>query len=111
MIQSDIFTALSTAFSTRLYPLAAPEDVVRPFGVYSRVAANPVTLSGSINSTEMQIDVYANTYAEALTLATSAQTAIAAASTLKSSQIQAVDEYEPETKLYRVILEFTAWHN
>lgn len=109
MIQSDLFAALSATFATRLYPVIAPQGVARPFGVYNRVSAIPATIhaDGAIE-TRIQIDVYADTYSAAVTLADSTATAIKNAG-FSSVQMNAVDEYESNTKLFRVILEFTFW--
>lgn len=109
MIQSDLFAALSATFSTRLYPSVAPQNTARPYGVYSRISQAPATIhAGGLRETQMQIDVYADTYGAAVNLAELAAAAIRNAS-LASVQTNAVDEYEADTKLHRVILEFTFW--
>ncbi len=109
MIQSDLFSALSSTFSGRLYPMIAPAAVTRPFGVYSRVSDVPTTIhAGGAHETRIQIDIYAETYAGALSLAANATTAINAAG-FSVAEINAMDEYEDDVKLYRVLLEFAFW--
>jgi hypothetical protein len=110
MIQSDLFAALATTFSNRLYPSVAPQNTARPYGVYSRVSQQAATIHGTngAKETQIQLDVYADTYGAAVNLADLAAAAIRSAG-FASVQTNAVDEYETDTKLHRVILEFTFW--
>lgn len=111
MIQADVYAALNSIFSGHLYPLVAPDNTPRPFGVYQRVSSVPVTIhaNGTIES-RIQIDIYADTYAAALTLADSVRTTLAATTALISAPILVADEYEPDTKLFRVLCDFSFWH-
>jgi hypothetical protein len=112
MIQTDLYSLLSATFSGRLYPLVAPDNVTRPFAVYQRISTSEATIhgAGGISETRMQLDIFADTYAAALTLATTARSVIAASLSLTSIPLIEADDYEPETKLYRIFMEFTFWH-
>ena len=112
MIQTTLFSVLSPVFSGRLYPQVAPPNAVRPFAVYSRVSSIPATIHGMAAGQEsrVQVDIYAETYAAALSLASSAAAAVAASTSLISVPLIEADGFEPETELYRVMLEFAFWH-
>jgi len=112
MIQSDIYGLLGTTFGGRLYPMIAPYKPTAPFGVYTRVSTVPASIHGvgGLQESRIQIDIYADTYAAALTLANTVKTNVQASLNLASVSLSDADEYEPDTKFYRVILEFTFWH-
>lgn len=112
-ISSDLFTALvnNTAVGARVFPLTAPDQVIRPYITYQRIASNSENvLSGNaqLTNTRMQIDIYADTYAQALSIF---QQIILIMATFKQSiSINDRDIYEDATKLYRVLAEYSIWH-
>ncbi len=112
MIQDDIFATLASLVSNRVYPMVAPDNVVKPYLVYQRVASVPEnTLSSgiAINQTRIQIDMYTSNYKSGQLLAASVQSTIS--STFVSSTLQLEqDFYEAETKLFRVMHDYSIWH-
>ena len=115
MIQEQFFALINgaTGGGSRVYPNIAPDGVTRPFVVYSRVSAvSENVLSGSpgLINTHLQVDVYSNAYSEAQTIAAQI------VGLMESWAVQNVltlelDEFEGDTKLHRVILDFSIWHS
>jgi hypothetical protein len=111
MIETDIFESLKDLVSDRCYPLMMPQNPVLPAIVYSRQASNPFyRLEGgsSLSQVRVQIDCYARSYEEAKDLASNARSAMESAS-YKGTMIFDADFYEPDVKLYRVVLDFYVW--
>ncbi len=110
-IEQDIYNTLKTLASGRVYPLVIPEKSVMPAITYLRIAYTPEnTLDGgaTIDQIRIQVDTYANTYAESKTLANSVRSVMESASfkgTLQSDQ----DLFEPDVKLYRVTQDYYVW--
>lgn len=116
MIQEQLYTLLAaggTAAAGRIYPLVAPDTPVRPYIVYNRVSANSENVlagsSGLIN-TRLQIDVYADAYADAQALAAQVD-ALMAGWAVQTVSLPAQDIYEQDVKLHRVLLEYSLWHS
>jgi len=112
MIEQSVWTALSGLAGGRVYAMIAPDTPTAPFIVYQNIANKPeVTLANGtpINNTRIQIDAYAKTYAGAKALADLVTAAMAAAS-FTSIPILNTDGYEPETKLFRMIQDFSLWY-
>jgi len=111
MIETDIFDALKDLVADRCYPLMMPQNPVLPAIVYSRQASDPqYRLEGgsSLSQVRVEIDCYAKTYDEAKSLSAEVRSAMEAAS-YKGTMIFDADFYEPDVKLYRVILDFYVW--
>jgi len=112
MIQEAVFTALTSLVAGRVHPNVAPDSVVAPYIVYARVASAPETTLANgqpIQQTRLQVDVYDKTYAGVQTLAGQAITALTSAP-VSAVQLLEQDQYEPDVKLHRVILDFSIWH-
>ena len=114
MIETSIFDALKNLVSNRCYPLLMPQDPTLPAIVFSRVASiaqNKLDSGASIDQVRIQIDCYASTYDEAKTLSASVRSAMEEADFKGTLQID-VDFYEPDLKIYRVVMDFYVWqHN
>lgn len=115
-LQEDLFTLAAPIFSSRVYPNVAPEAVARPYMTYTRITGlEETTLDGNggvnnLRNTRLQLDVWAATYAEAQTKAEALRTALknwTVTNIFQSDQ----DMYEPDTKLHRVMLDISTWHN
>lgn len=110
-IEQDIFNALDGLVGGRVYPLVMPEKGTKPAIVYTRIGSNPEnTLDGgaTIDQIRIQVDTYANTYAETKTISASVRSIMESASfkgTLQSDQ----DLFEPDIKLYRVSQDYYVW--
>lgn len=111
MIEQDIFNALKSLVSNRVYPLVMPQSPTYPAIVYNRIAntaQNTLEGGSSLDQVRMQIDVYATTYSAAKTLSDQVRSAMEAAAfkgTLQTDQ----DFFEPDVNLYRVSLDFYVW--
>ena len=94
-----------------MYPLIAPDNPVVPYIVYQNIVTTPeVTLADGapLNSARMQIDLYDKVFLNVKTLSTQVAAAMAA-SALVNIPLTNQDMYEPEVKLYRVIMEYSIW--
>lgn len=109
MIADRIFNTLKSVVSNRVYPMTLPDGAAFPCIRYSFPA---ITEEPFVNGTtvilryRVQIEVFCKTYAEALTLRQSIQTAMRAATGF-IDQGTDFDDFEPDTKLYRWVLDFS----
>lgn len=110
-VEGDLQTLLAALVSGRAYPMVAPQGVVKPYIIYHVVSNVPsVSLDGP-NGTEnrrMQVDVWADTYGGAKTLEGQVKAAMAAAS-IVNVPLSTRDEYESETQLFRVSMDYSVW--
>lgn len=112
-VQEALVAQLSAVVSGRIYPLVAPDGAAMPYVVYQRVAStvdNVLAGNGNppIENTRLQIDVWAASYASAQATAEAIKDALLAWGT-QNVLIQELDQYEPTTKKYRVILDYSTW--
>lgn len=113
-IQQQLAELLSgaTATGTRVYPMAAPDGVLKPFITYQRISVNSENvLSGAsgLTNTRMQIDVFATTYGEACAIASQVE-ALMAAWSVQNVSVLSQDFYEDTVKLFRVSADYSIWH-
>ena len=113
-IQQQLAALLSgaTAAGARVYPMTAPDGVLKPYITYQRISANSENvLSGAsgLTNTRMQIDVYASTYGEACAIA-SEVAALMAAWSVQNVSVLSQDFYEDPVKLFRVSSDYSIWH-
>ncbi len=107
---SPLIINATSPVTWRLFPSVAPDNVVRPFVVYSiSGASKPVDLSdiANIENARFQIDVYDTTSADARTLADHIIDAIN--TNMKLTEAYIVAQYENETKLHRYLIDCTVW--
>ena len=112
-IESDLVTLLendsgvSALVGTRIYPLMAPQDVTNPYMTYRVInGKGNQCMEGNIyqNDVRFQIDCWSTKYSEVKAIK---EAVISALIGFKSSyNINNMDDYEPETKLYRQIIDF-----
>jgi hypothetical protein len=111
----DLFALLSsgaTAAGARVYPVIAPDLVLRPYIVYLRVTSNDENvLSGAtgLYNTRIQLDMYADSYAAAQALAAQVDARMAGW-IMQNVSLGAQDLYEPDPKLHRVRADYSVWH-
>ena len=125
MFEADLVTllknnpALSAKVGTRIYPLVMPTQPTFPCIVY-QVVASTRTYSHSgfshLFQPRIQFSCWATTYAEAKDVASKLKAAlegfrgISGGTTLQGAFVATdIDDYEPGTKLYRVITDFYVW--
>jgi hypothetical protein len=112
-IQEQFKTLMAGVAGDRVYPRGSVDTPVAPYVTYFRVSGveeNILYGSSGLTNTRLQIDVFSSTYAEAQSLASTIKTA------LKGWAVQNVingeqDLYEDDTKLHRVLIDVSIWHN
>jgi len=118
-IQSDLYAHISSdagltaLVSDRVYPVKAPQEPSYPLVSYSMISGQPQNTldgTGSLNNSLFQFDVYADTYAEALSVADALEAAMAVASFTNSMQSRIDADFETSVEQYRIILDFSIWH-
>jgi hypothetical protein len=115
-LEELIYTALTsasplTSAGTRVYALIAKQGAPLPRITFQRVSNAPITdLGGSSNldQVRIQVDSWADDYLEAKTLASQVR-AIMEDQTFKALLVSDFDEYEPETRIYRVRQDYRCW--
>jgi len=111
-IETDIQAVLAALVADRCYPLLAPVGVEKPYIVYQVISNTPtVTLDGATGTEDrrVQIDGYATNYAGMKALEESIKTAMADAAFINIPLLTS-DLYESETKLYRILMDYTVWN-
>jgi hydroxylamine reductase (hybrid-cluster protein) len=116
-IQTDLSALLSTGIvGTRVYPSAAPDSPVAPYITYFRVSAVEQNSmdgnggDGNLMNTRFQIDVWAATYSEAQSKAQLVKDALKGWAVQNVTELEQ-DLYESDTKIHRVMLDVSTWHN
>lgn len=112
-LESDVFTALNgaTAAGDKVYPAPAEQGTAAPYLTWQRVGSSPVTsLAGSsgLDQVRLQVDAWHTSRLGARALAAAVRTAMEAQA-FKALLVSDADDYEPETRLYRVVLDFRLW--
>ena len=111
MIESSIYSTIKTLASGRVYPIVLPDIAILPAIVYQRVSSIPITsLDGDtgLDSVRIQISVWAATYKEAKDLSATVRATLNA-SALKLVTENDTDDYESETKRFRVLTDYVVW--
>lgn len=101
-----------TSAASRVFPLVAPDAVVRPYIVYQRITSNDENVMSGVSglyNTRMQIDAYADTYMGAISLASQIDVLMVGWSTQNVSLGQQ-DLYESDVKLFRIEVDYSIWH-
>lgn len=114
MIHERLFTLLHALVGDRMYPVVAPEAVVSPFIVYTRIPSpSNAALDGRdpIINTRIQIDCYDTNFKNLQLLAGQVREALRN-SDLKSVPLSMQDgPFDETTKNYRVIMDYSLWHH
>jgi hypothetical protein len=102
----------ATDAGMEVHPVIAPDSATTPYIVYQRVSGNSENVlsgdSGLVN-TRMQIDIYADTYGAAVTIARQIDV-LMAAWILQNVSVLSQDGYEDAVKLFRITSDFSIWH-
>lgn len=119
--EADLKTHLGAAaivalVGDRVYPVIRPQGSALPAVTYQRIAEDAMmNLDGidtSLRQVRVQIDCWASTYAAVASLALAMRDRMnAAAATFTSVLLTGggLDDYEPETRLYRRSMDFHCW--
>jgi hypothetical protein len=114
VIEQSIVSAIGSIFGGRVFPDTAPFDTPRPWATYIQVGGEEVnyidkTASG-IRNARMQINLWANTRAQATTLAKQVAAAMRAATDMDARPLSAFGAInEPDLGLYGAMQEFDCW--
>jgi Protein of unknown function (DUF3168) len=106
---------VSALCGTRIYPLVIPQEEtpVYPVLVYQRISADHIaSLAGhsGLCNARVQIDCWGRSYADTRELAAVLDNAMTADDEDFSALVLSdLDDYEPETQLYRVSTDFSVW--
>jgi hypothetical protein len=113
-ISAQLYSLLANATdaAARVYPLVAPQDVARPYITFQGFDVPDTVLGGKTGlvHTRMQVDGYATTHALADTLKAQIEAQMAGWS-VQNVELSAQDLYETDTKLFRVLLDYSIWHD
>lgn len=110
-VEGDIQSVLATLVSGRAYPIEAPQFCERPYIVYTVISNVPqLSLDGptGAENRRIQIDVWGDSYGAVKALEISIKAAMAA-SAVVNVPLSTMDGYEPETGLYRIMVEYSVW--
>lgn len=100
--------------SLPIRPDVADQGDVAPYVVYTRLPLEPNwTLTGpsSLQNAHYQIDVYAKARADVIRITGLVTQALSQSALLTGVPKSEASDYEPDTKLYRRLLEFSVWLN
>lgn len=113
MVEADLYThlknsvAVSALVGTRIYPKVAPQNVARPYIVYHVISdVSNQCLGGGVyqNQVRVQIDCWSEKYSEVKSMKQAVKDSLIGFKS--SSEIYSMDDYEPETKLFRELIDF-----
>jgi Protein of unknown function (DUF3168) len=113
-VEATVFATLQGLVAGRCYPDVAPEATARPYLTYQAVGGTAVNFisqapPGRVN-TRMQISVWADTRAQASTVARQAEDALRGVAALQTTVMGApVAIYETDTRLRGSQQDFSFW--
>lgn len=102
----------ATDAGLRVYALLADQNVPLPRVTYQRISNVPTTdFQGrsNLDQVRVQVDSWAKSYAGAKALARQVRDAMEAAE-FKALLTNDFDDYEPETRLFRVRQDYRCWY-
>lgn len=106
-ISSGLFNNLKsiTSLGSRIYPLVLPQSPTYPSVVYQRISTYDTQAMDGTQSLDIgrfQIKIYATSYKSAIDTAEIVKTAMSG----KGLKLMEMDDYEPETKLFSVVIDY-----
>lgn len=112
--ESQMFAALRTLVSDRVYPDLAPDPVTKPYIVYQQVGGAAVQFVGadvpSKKNSRMQVSVWGETRAQVSALAVQVEDTLRGTASLQTIVLSApVATYDPDTKLRGSQQDFSIW--
>ena len=106
---------VAALIADRMFPVLRQESSELPAISYQVIALNQVeNLSGrdgSLRNVRVQIDLWARAFSDILSIDTAVRARMTtAASSFRSAMLPSgFDDYEPDSKLYRRMLEYSCW--
>lgn len=121
MILETVYSLLSGdagvgAIASAIYPLRAPQGSASPFVVYQRTDSDRATNFDEVENfvaTSVQVDSYALSYSQAISLSEAVKTVLNGHTTypIHLARLETdLEIYEDDTRLYRVSQRYTLWH-
>lgn len=113
-VEATLFTLLTSLVAGRVYPDVAEEGATRPYITYQQVGGQSVAYTeGALPTSKngrFQLNAWATTRAGAAALSLQIEAALVAAPTLQVEPLGApVALYEPDTRLYGAMQDFSVW--
>ena len=110
-LESDLVTTL-LAVCPRVHPSSAPLDSPRPFVTWDHLGGDPLRyMEGTAASKRMaqiQVNVWADTKAQAVSLMLAAEYALCGAVAFTASPVAALQgDFDHDAQVYRSLQEFT----
>lgn len=106
------YNGISALVSTRIYPLQLPQTPTLPALTYQRISNSGQNGSTDLRESRWQVNCWAATYTGAVALAAQAKAALEDYSNVSATPgikygriVGELDDYDPETETYRVILD------
>lgn len=112
--ESTIFDLLKTLVGNRVYPDVAPENVTLPYITYQQIGGEALNFFDqsipSKSNRRFQVNVWAGTRAQVVTLAKQVEDAMRVSTVLQTTVISApVARYDAETKYRGSMQDFSVW--
>ena len=113
MVEIDLYNQLkndagvSALAGTRIYPKQAPQNVATPYIIYHVISdIDNQCIEGSVyqSDTRFQVDCWSKKYSEVVAMKDAVKNAIVGFKS--SNSISSMDDYEPQTELYRELIDF-----
>jgi len=104
--------AIAALVGTRIFPGLMPAATTMPAIVWQRIAGHDESaLSGhsGLENARVQVSVWAKTRLAARTLAGLTKLALVNDATLRATVLMDMDDYDPDSKDYRVTVDFSIW--
>jgi len=108
MTEADIYPLIGTLAGGKVFPYVAPSGTAAPWVVFLL----PTAVSGDVfcgqaeTASTLQIDAWAQSVDEARAIRSQIRAAIAPLSPVSLNEL---NDYEPDTSLYRATLEVQIW--
>jgi hypothetical protein len=119
MILDEIVTLLAAdvdvnaLIAGRIYTEVAPDAVTLPYVMQTLIFDGRLTVleggAATQNPARLQLDCWATTLDGAIDLADKVETAMVGASTFAVGDFSRETDYDPDVKLYRMIIDTSLW--
>lgn len=112
---AGVTALVGSGASARIYPLLMQQSSAHPAVTYQRISAPRVetaSLSGQNARVRcrMQLDCWARTFAQALSLSDAVRAAMLGASTFTALALDERHTYEDDTSIYRISADYSCWY-
>jgi hypothetical protein len=117
--EADLFTVLKSAdlaLSTRVYPDFAPVSTARPYVTYQQIGGPTINQLSNVGTgvrlPEIQVNVWADTRLQSLSIARSIEAAMRAATAFFAAPIgEPVADYDADIPVYGTRQDFRCRHS